>query len=678
MLLVGVAVWIWMRREPTPKYNVVVITMDTTRADRIGCYGADFARTPTIDALAKNGVLYKRCYAPAPITLPSHASLLTGLYPFRHGIRNNGEGRLADNAVTLQEILRDAGFKTGAVIGAFVLDSQFGLEQGFDFYEDDMSQGTQRKFAYAERKAEAVTDQAIQWLQTIGDSRYFLWAHYFDPHFDYAPPGVDTRPLIGSREGLNRLYDLEISYTDSQLGRLLAHVRKIEEATGRPTLVVLTSDHAESLDEHREPTHGMFIYNATQHVPLIIADSLGTAAGTVVDSPVSLVDVMPTVLKKLDLELPYEIDGRVLPQSAGTDNRGSDESSIYMESLMPWNLYRWSPLEGVIVGDFKLIAAPQPELYDLANDPGELNNLYVAGDPKVLQLADALEDLKFAELDIPDLTATEMDLDEEEIRQLASLGYLSTDRHRDDSSADLADPKAVFHQHRQLLSARSLIVRGKIAKAFDELRAVIEEDPHNSHSYNTIVGMVIESSDQVPAEQAIPLMRHWLEKNPDVNTAVALGILYERTGDVGNALTAYNRGVELDGNDLTALNNSAWFLYKTGGDLELALKRSENAINVLLANPDLKGTPTEGSARHTMACILLALDRPADAIEHLESATKLVPNFAAAFYHLGVARQTIGDNDLALKLLQHSVKLAGSTEPDWLADAKARIDQDDK
>ena len=183
---------------------MVLVTFDTTRADRLGCYGAEFARTPTIDELARHGIRYDHCFAPTPVTLPSHTSLFTGLYPFRHGLRDNGVGRLSDNAVTLAEVLKAAGYQTGAAIGAFVLDSQFGLEQGFDFYEEDMSQGTKQTFAYAERRAEQVTNEAIKWLDTLDDSRFFLWAHYFDPHAEYRPPGVDTAALSGTREGLEQ------------------------------------------------------------------------------------------------------------------------------------------------------------------------------------------------------------------------------------------------------------------------------------------------------------------------------------------------------------------------------------------------------------------------------------------------------------------------------------------
>jgi arylsulfatase A-like enzyme len=222
--------------------NILLVTFDTTRADRLSCYGYEPAKTPTIDALGDSGTRYTRCYAPAPITLPSHASLLTGLYPTHHQLRDNGVGRLDDKAETLSEVLQGVGYETAAVIGAFVLDARFGLNQGFDFYDDDIESSDRvTGLHFAERPGGAVTDSGIKWLDTVGEKPFFLWAHFFDPHSPYAPPGLPA----GTPE--SQAYDAEITYADAQLGRLLDQIKKRDAVRGTQTLVVFTADHGESL-----------------------------------------------------------------------------------------------------------------------------------------------------------------------------------------------------------------------------------------------------------------------------------------------------------------------------------------------------------------------------------------------------------------------------------------------
>ena len=282
-------------------------------------------------------------------------------------------------------------------------------------------------------------------------------------------------------------------------------MQEIEKATGRPTLFVFTSDHGESLGARGEPTHGIFVYNDTLHVPLIIADSKGTNAGTVIEEPVSLVDVMPTVLERLGLELPYEIDGKPLPQKQGESSREELEANAYFESVLPYNIYGWSPLEGIVNADRKLIVAPTPELYDLKEDAGETRNRYRSDDPVAEDLSDCFAELRESKLDHPDLTAMETSLESDEIRKLMALGYVAVGDTTLVSDEELADPKDVIHLHRQLLRSRSLIVNDRGQQAFKELKSIIEEDPGNKHSYETIVGWVFEGARGLPAKDAIPL-----------------------------------------------------------------------------------------------------------------------------------------------------------------------------
>ena len=675
VILLSAAAWFWLIRGKTPEYNVLLVTFDTTRADRLGCYGAGFARTPSIDLLASRGIRYNQCFAPTPITLPSHASILTGLYPFRHGLRDNGVGCLSENAVTLTEILKADGYKTGAVIGAFVLDSQFGLNQGFDFYEEDFSNEVQPRFHFAERNAEAVTNKAIAWLDTAEQSKFFLWTHYFDPHSDYAPPGIDRRSLEETREGLNKLYDMEITYADQQLGRLLSRIRNIERSTGRPTLVVFAADHGESLGAHGEPTHGIFVYNDTIRVPLVIADSSGQGRGTIINQPVSLVDVMPTIVQWLNLDLPYPTDGRTLPRSPFNRTSNSAERAIYFESVMPFTSYDWSPLEGALRGGHKLIVAPRSEFYDLDKDPGELANLYKSDDPRIEVLLDALEDLRDSKLDIPNLSVGEVSLDDHGLRRLMSLGYVASGTNGKSSETELPDPKDRIHLHNQLVLAQAEIEKQKFRQAFDVLRSIIVEDPQNERTFKLITTLATEQTPGIPSDEFIPLLQQMLAAHPDAECAVALGMLHEQAGDLSSALSAYNQAVEIDGKNISALNNSAWLTYKLDGDLKTAVERSQQAVILLENDPEMEKSAAVASAKHTLACILLKIGQTADAIDQLEEAIKRMPNFAVAFYHLGVARQSLGENGLATKSLERAISLAGKGEPEWLPDAKERLNE---
>ena len=289
-------------------YDLLVITMDTTRADRIGCYGYGRAETPHVDELARRGVRFAQAIAPTPITLPSHASLFTGLYPPAHGVRNNGTFALGSNQTTLAELLGAAGYATGAAVGAFVLEARFGLDQGFESYDDTVvprARGA-AEHTFAERRAAAVTDSAIAWLggHLEGEDRkpFFIWAHYFDPHGPYRPPEPYGERFSGSP------YDGEIAYTDAEIGRLLRFID--ERGDEDRTLVLLTADHGEALGDHGETTHSILVHDSTIRIPLIFScPSLFDDAYVAGDRVVSLVDVMPTLLSLLGVAAEQAFDG---------------------------------------------------------------------------------------------------------------------------------------------------------------------------------------------------------------------------------------------------------------------------------------------------------------------------------------------------------------------------------
>lgn len=682
ILLVGVLfviaglVFKFVRITPVyPEYNIVLITIDTTRADRLGCYGLESARTPIVDMLASQGVRFSNCYSTGPITLPAHTSLMTGLYPFRHGLRDNNAGRLSDQAVTLPEILKKADYQTGAIVGAYVLDSRFGLEQGFDYYDDDLGRSERdSQFHIPERKAGVVTASALEWLDQVQDSKFFLWAHYFDPHANYAPPGIDlTGPITPERT--RQLYDLEIAYADAQMGRIVERVGKIQASTGRPTLIVVTSDHGESLGDHGEPTHGMAVYNDTIRTPLVIFDSTERDRGVVIEQPVSLVDIMPTLLKRLGLSLPYEIDGRLLPRSSADSKPGSNERPIYFESMMTYNVYGWSPLEGVIQGRNKLIMAPQPEFYDLKEDSLEARNLYEDGLPRLESLRSALEDLKDKPLESPPLVIEEAPQDQNALRKLMSLGYVGNVTHSGEIPDDLPNPKDLMPLHREILSAQSLLANGRTDRAFEKLSWVILQDPNNKMCLSFIVNVLTTAEPALAPEKAVELLQQLVKMRPKSSGhALALGKAYLKADDMESALAAFEKAVELDANNADALNNYAWYSYKQGENLETANKRSQQAIDL---------QPEDAHIRHTSACILLALKRPNEAVDQLEAALAIDSHFAIAHYHLGVAHQELGADEEAMAALKRAIELANEspskspsqTTPEWLPDAEARLAQ---
>jgi len=478
------------------KPNVLVVTFDTTRVDHLSCYGYSKSQTPTIDALAARGLRYTRCYAPTPITLPSHASIMTGLYPFRHRLRDNGTGPLDPQAVTLAEVFDGAGYETGAVIAAYVLNSRYGLAQGFDHYDETIaSEAHATGLHFAERPASIVTDAALSWLEGIDAKPYFLWVHYFDPHSPYAPPNV---PRNSSEV---ELYDGEIAYADRELGRLLAGIRQRDDARDTETVIAVMADHGESLHDHGEWTHGLFVYDATIHVPLIVAFPGEDAVIDTVDVPVSLVDVYPSLCSWLGMKVPYEIDGRALPLN-NSAQPGGWQRGVYFETHLPLITYGWSPLEGIVQGVWKHIEAPTPELYNLAADPMEATNLYTAEPVKVTDLTLALHELMNHSIDAPVLTDVQADENAQAQIKLQALGYVGSRPPIPAAGNSLADPKDLRDVHDRAIRAALHIEGRDWAKASEGLKAVLTADSNNRWGLSLLVKMLKQPDAFLHAAEA--------------------------------------------------------------------------------------------------------------------------------------------------------------------------------
>lgn len=446
-------------------YNLLFISVDTLRADHVGCYGYAAAETPAIDSLARSGVLFEHGVAAAPITLPAHSSMMTGLDVPTHGVRNNGTFRLGEEHRTLAEVLRAAGYETAAFVGAYVLDGHYGLDRGFDVYDDDVNpeDAVVSETRYSERTADHVSGAALAWLEDAATrpAPFFAWLHYFDPHGPYEPP-PPFRERFSSAP-----YDGEIAFADREIGRVLDF---LDSAGLRErTLVVFTADHGESLGEHGETSHALLIYDATVRVPLIVsAPSLFAEAVRYADGAVGHPDLLPSLTHLLGLDAPAGLDGRNVfahpPDGART---------VYVETLAPLLHHGWSPLHGLRRAGSKLIHAPTKEYYDLVADPGELDNLYSKGGSELAALDAALAE-RLVEMDSP-LASLEAaaPLTPEERARLAALGYVDVGNAPERPS--LADPKDMMPVWNRIKYAEQLCLGNRCEDAIREIEAVLAE-----------------------------------------------------------------------------------------------------------------------------------------------------------------------------------------------------------
>jgi arylsulfatase A-like enzyme/Flp pilus assembly protein TadD len=446
--------------------DVLLITLDTTRWDYISAYGAGRARTPHIDSVAARGILFTHAFTTAPVTLPAHASLMTGLYPPSHGARNNGMYRLAEGVPTLAGVLGPEGYATAAVIGAFVLDSQFGLDSGFEFYDDEFGgRGAARpSFSYLERDAGSVTEAAIAILRDTHPPR-FLWVHYFDPHYPYTPPA----PFDAQYR--QDLYAGEVAYVDACVGRLLEALR--DASGGREPLIIIAGDHGEDLGDHGEMSHGIFLYDSTVKIPLMMACPGRLPAGVAYEPPVSLVDVFPTILDILGMGPEgISVQGRSLLEFL---HQGSEpERALYLETMTPLENMGWSPLTGVIAGRYKYIRAPKAELYDVGRDPVERENLLESEKGRGEIMAALLDSLAGTLSSKAGTAAREMD--EETREKLASLGYVLG---YGGSGPSLKDPKDMLPVLKAEQKGLSLYEAGDYTGAEQAFAEALTLDPTN-------------------------------------------------------------------------------------------------------------------------------------------------------------------------------------------------------
>ncbi len=523
-------------------YNVLLITLDTTRADRLGCYGASGDPTPRLDALAKRGVRFEHAITVAPITLPSHSTILTGLYPPNHGVRDNGEFPLDPSHATLAELLGAQGYDTAAFVSAFVLDGRFGLRQGFDHYDDRVGPPAGLAQSVEDRSASEVTDAAVSWLAGRGgpDRPFFAWVHYFDPHIPYAAPEPFRSRF--AREP----YTAEIAYMDSEVDRLMRAVE--DQGLSDRTLVVVVADHGESLGEHGESTHAMFVYESTMRVPLIVSNPGLFGGGPRVDaSLVSVVDIFPTVLELVGAPEIPEHDGRSL-----FDPTPAPQRQVYIETLAPYLDHGWSGLFGLRDGEHKLILAPRPEFYDLVGDPQEATNLYDDPPPSARRALKKMEsdlgEMLAAWPDAETVAAGAQPLDRQAMEKLESLGYVggvSRSRER-----RLEDPKEMVPLIEEIDRAQAMAGEGQVAEAIRLLQRVDARSPDNP---TVLARMALLLAIQGRGEDAERTLRRQLAIRPTARSQVLLAQFLLDRREVEEAESLLAQAIESDPENSVAI-----------------------------------------------------------------------------------------------------------------------------
>ncbi len=606
--------------------NVLLITVDTTRADYLGCYGRPGNRTPNIDRLAREGTLFTRCATCSPLTLPSHASILTSLYPYAHGVRHNGTGRLADSTVTLAEALQAAGFRTQATVASFVLDRKFGMAQGFEVYHDVAASDVLDEL-HAERRGDVVCNDALEMLHTLTKERFFLWVHFYDPHYPYLSSRVADRESPAA-------YEDEISFVDTQIGRLLDGLAKL--GLDRRTLVVLVGDHGEGLGEHGERLHGDFVYEATLHTPLIMRGPAVIPAGRKIAAQVRTIDVAPTILALLGQPAESQAQGVSLtPLLSGQAN--DLNLAAYSESLEGQAAFGLAALRSVTVGGWKYVHAPRLELYDLTADLAETRNLADEQPARVAALREQVHDLLAAAPPPPALQDRAVAMSTSDWSTLESLGYIGTAAVEEESQSELdrfepqgGDPKDHARWF-QLKARASGALRDKnYARAEQMLRELVDAVP-NAASLRLDLGQALREQGRLP--EADEQYRNAVRLAPDdVSARHTYGrFLLFSAQRFTDAVQQFEIALAEDPDNVNLLHDYAVALIGVG-----QLDRAEQYLELALDRE-----PDDARLTQALGVLRLKQRRLAEAAECFRRALILDPNCAeaqAALQWLGASR----------------------------------------
>ncbi len=606
---------LWPESEGSgPKLNVLLITIDTLRADHLGCYGYEKIKTPHIDRLASEGTKFAECSTAVPITLPSHASIMTATYPYVQGTRVNDERALHESNLTLAEIFKKSGCSTHAEIAAFVLNARFGLHQGFDSYHDVGPPVPEAVAAGRdERAADEVCESTIDWLRAHASERFFVWAHFFDPHFPYTPPQR-------YRDKYEHPYDGEIAFVDEQIGRLVDALDQLEIAS--QTLVVFTSDHGEGLWEHGEELHTVFIYDSTLSVPLIFRCPGRVPPGRVVKAQVRTIDIAPTILDLVDL--PPKPDAQGISLRPLISGEGEElELAAYGESLEPMVRFGYSALRCLRVGGWKYIHAPQPELYHVAEDPGEARNVARQYPDRIRSMRDRLRQL-IADAPAPPGTGQAGSaLDAESARRLRSVGYLTGGGSRNRTAATQnelvifepqgPDPKDRVEAIRWMHESTKGLRTGDLDAAIAAYRKALQADPDLAAAQYRL-GQALHA--QGKSDDALKHYREALRLDPELADAhCAVGGILVSKGRHKDAVQHLQRAIELQP-DLANAHMNMGFALAATGKLDEAILHHARAVRI---------DPKDASLRMSLAETLFARGRRDEAATEYREVLRLDP-----------------------------------------------------
>ena len=651
--LVALGFWLSTRTPPggaslpPARDNILLVTLDTMRADRLGAYGYARARTRHLDKLASEGVRFEWAFSPAPITLPAHASILTGLYPFEHGVRNNGNFYLADRFETLPAVLAATGYRTAAFVSSFVLDRRYGLARGFESYDDRM-QGAQSQVVSleAERRGDRTALVLSRWLDehavagstaidgSSGRAPFFVWLHLYDPHEPYRAPPPFGPAFTDSP------YDGEVAFTDAIVASILDKLSALGLLSS--TIVAVIGDHGESLGDHGEETHSMFVYDSAVRVPFLLWRPGRLPAGLVIRQPVRAIDLPWTLAELVGVPPPKTPHSRSLvPLIEGRGGQASEP--VYAETYLPELYMNWAPLRALRDDRWKLIDAPRPELYDLATDAGETQNLYDREPQTAAAIRRALDRLA-GDRTQPVKGVT---LDRETLDKLAALGYVGAGAEPAPRVAGqtLADPKDMIGLFNRLRRANSAVRDRRFSEALPVLQDVLREDPKNAFA-TLVLGSAYLGMEQYP--RAILQYRRYLELVPTSASAHQwIAICHIRLGQQDLALKEAEAALAIDPRFSDARILRAG-IRASRRQYQAAIADLQQAVSLDPAKPMIK---------LDLAKVLDEAGRPDDARREFEGILKSQPDYVPALTGLGALLAKAGQYDQAEALLRRSLTL---------------------
>jgi choline-sulfatase len=624
--LVALALWRGPFGAALHRPNILLITLDTTRADHIGAYGYGYARTPRIDRLAREGVMFERAITAAPITLPSHVSLLTGLYPFTHGVRNNGNFSLPASLPTLATALHDNGYQTAAFVSAFVLDRRYGLDRGFDNYDDDVG---------LERRGDRTVEAAVRWLDgRTAERPFFMWLHLYDPHDPYDPPERFRAAFA------DRPYDGEIAFADEVIATLLDRLERA--GTLGSTIVAVVGDHGESLGEHGEITHAMFVYESTLRVPMILWSPGHVPSGQRLAGPVRTIDLAPTLLDLAGRPSIAGAEGRSLvPMMRGN---GAPPQSVYGETYFPLLYMNWAPLRTIQDERWKYIDAPTPELYDLSQDVGERANVANREPARVAALGQALRTLTGGRRG----AMSERKIDGDTAAKLAALGYIgasSAGVAATDGDEPRADPKAMIGVFNRLRDANAAVQAGRFEEAIAIAGDARSRDPSNAFAAVVLANAQFAVGRYGDAAATYRAYAELVPTSADAHHRIA--ICYARLGDPDRALEEEDAALAIDARDADAHNLRGGLLASKG--------RTDEALRDLRIAVDI--SPSRAPLRVGLARVLMTVGRLDEADRETRAALKLEPENPDAHAALGAILLARGDAGGAVREFDRSLAL---------------------